>query len=401
MGKYFCLQIKRLLRTLPGALLVTLVLMAGLFVAYSVVTRQASDAQENQKFQVGLSGSVDDPILQMGLSALEAFDSTRYALEILRLSEQEAQDALVRGDIAAYVVIPDGFIEDAMAGNLRPLRFVSTTGAAGMVSIFKEEFTKVISDLLMEAQKGVYGMMDGFEAYDAPYQQALVDGLCFEYVGLVLTRNNAYSLQELGIADALGLEGYLLCGLAVVLMLLSCLPFAPLMIRRDPALARMLAAKGKGLVKQNLLELAAFALVLLAMLLMGGTTALLLVPQKPDGAQVWDILLRCLPVVLTVATFSFFLYSLSAELVSGVLLQFFAALAMCFVSGCMYPVFFFPESIQRMAAWLPAGLARSQLAGCITGENSVAALLGLLGYSVLFAGAAVAVRVRAVKQGQR
>ena len=91
------------------------------------------------------------------------------------------------------------------------------------------------------------------------------------------------------------------------------------------------------------------------------------------------------------------LYTLSGDLVGGVLLQFFLGVAMCFVSGCLYPVYFFPESVQHLAQYLPAGLARSHLAGYITGDGAV---LPLLGWCAVFCAVGVASRVRAVKEAR-
>jgi len=81
---------------------------------------------------------------------------------------------------------------------------------------------------------------------------------------------------------------------------------------------------------------------------------------------------------------SFCLYQLTAQLLSGVLLQFFVTVAMCFLCGCMYPVFFFPEGLQKLGAWLPAGLARSLLAGCVTGDFPISLWLTSLGYCLVF-----------------
>ena len=74
-------------------------------------------------------------------------------------------------------------------------------------------------------------------------------------------------------------------------------------------------------------------------------------------------MLRGLPVAVLAAAVSYLVYSLVSDLISGVLLQFFVSLALCFVSGCLYPVYFFPSGVQRVAAWLPTGAARNYLAG--------------------------------------
>ena len=93
---------------------------------------------------------------------------------------------------------------------------------------------------------------------------------------------------------------------------------------------------------------------------------------------------HALPVVLMAVSFSFMLYSLSSDLIGGILLHFFSSLLLCFVSGCLYPVYFFPSSIQKAAQWLPTGLARNQLASIVTEEAVLSQSLLLVGYSALF-----------------
>jgi len=86
------------------------------------------------------------------------------------------------------------------------------------------------------------------------------------------------------------------------------------------------------------------------------------------------------------------MYELASDLVSGVLLQFFGTLALCFICGCLYPITFFPDSVQKIAAFLPVGLARMQLADCILLKHTLQTTLALLGYGCLFALCAALVR---------
>lgn len=394
MGAYFLLQCKRIARYLPGAFLAMLVLLGGLLTAFSAVVQQDAQSADNQKFQVGLVGTAGDTMVQMGLAALKTFDSTQLSMEIVEMTEPEAHAALEKGAIGAYIVIPESFVDQAMQGRILPLKFVSTIGAANVVSVFKEEVTEVISVLLLESQRGVYGMQGAMKANGIGGRGKKMDALAFTYVEYVLARDRTYSLQELGISDFMGLEEYLLCGLAVLFLLLVCLPFAPLMIRKDLSLNRMLTARGQSALGQALCDLAAYFAGLLAMLLV------LLVLSHAFGQPFRSAdLLSFLPVVGLVAAFSFLLYTLSDDLISGVLLQFFLSLALCFVSGCMYPVYFFPVQVQKLAAWLPTGAARSQLSQCLTGEET-GALPILLGYILVFTLIGVALRVRRVKEAR-
>ena len=380
MKKYFWLQSKRMGRYLIGAFLAALVLLGGLLAIFGLMVQQSTTQENNQKFDIAMVGYTDDPFLQMGLNALTAFDSSRFSLNILQMTTKEAQGALSRGEIAAYVVVPENFVDNAMRGEILPLEFVSTTGAAGLVSMFKTELTGIFSQILLSAQKGVFGMAAVIEDYDKSYGN-IMDDMSIRYATYVFSRDKLYQVEELGIADALGFEEYLLCGLSVLFLLLCCLPYAPLMIRKDTALSRMQAAKGRPAFLQCCVDMAVYALALfmtLVLLLLIGLCIL------GDALPFVSVLLNALPVVILAAALSYMLFSLSTDLVGGILLTFFTTLALCFVSGCLYPVYFFPVQVQQIAAWLPTGLARTQLANCITGEPAGLNTLWLLMYSTVF-----------------
>lgn len=395
MGTYFTLQCKRILRYLPGALCVALVLLASLFTAYKLMI-QDSSAQDAQKFEIALVGTAEDRFLQMGLAALESFDSTRYSLQILEMTEEEAKAALARGAIGAYVVIPPEFVHEAMDGNIIPLKFISTTGAAGLVSIFKDEVTEVISSILVYSQKGTFGMADLLR--DQGITKGLgskMDAMAIRYVEYVLVRDKTYSLQELGVGDQLGLEDYLLCGICVLFLLLACLPFASLLIHRDQALSRMLCARGQHPLGQFLCDFGAYFLSLMAMLAVLVALGALALPGTLDP---WALLWQAVPVVTMVAAMSFLLYTLATDLIGGVLLQFFVSISVCFVSGCMYPPYFFPAQVQKMGAFLPTGIARTHLSALLTGRTEAWPGLALMAYSLVFLALAAICRVRRMKE---
>ena len=119
---------------------------------------------------------------------------------------------------------------------------------------------------------------------------------------LVLDMRQVYSLEELGIADALGMEDYILCGLGIVLLMLICLPFAPLMIPGDPALGRLLCSKGRPAWKQALCDYAAYVLALLCLLGILLAGALIFMPELLAHIP---MILGMLPAILLIASFSF------------------------------------------------------------------------------------------------
>lgn len=381
MSKYFWLNSKRTLTLLPRVLLglFCMALVLGALLG-ALLARQQQE--QTAKLPIALVGTTDDPILEMGMAALQTLDSTRYTVQIQSLTEQEARQALQAGQIALYAVIPEGFTHEAGYGHFLPITLVTGSGTANMVSIFKTEITQVLTDLLAEARKGVFGVADALDAQGIPSHKPM-NQLALSYVTFILGRDRLYSVTTLGIGDGLDLKDYLLCALSVVLLGLTCLPFGTVLLRQDLALPRLLAARGIGAFRQVLCEFGAFYLVLLLPALWLAATGI------------------SIPAVLAAAfclcAVSFLLYQLATDLISGTVLQFLLFVAMAFVSGCMYPVYFFPESLQRLAQWLPTGVARLCLSGSLQGRDAFA---GALLWGVASLALAVLVRQLRLKGGR-
>ena len=249
----------------------------------------------------------------------------------------------------------------------------------------------------MGAQKGVFGMSGTLKEQGLSEKlPGQMDALSLQYVDYILLRDRIYTVEELGVADSLTLGDTLLCGLSVLLVLLMCLPFAPVVIPSDLGLARMLHARRLSALRQCLAEFAAYGLTLTLLVTATAGVGLGLFPDTlaVDGVAAFG---RLLPVLFVLTALSFLLYSLTDHLIGGVLTHFFVTLALCFVSGCLYPVHFFPIGVQNLARYLPTGLTRTQLAGCLTGADTTAATLWLLGYGGVFLLVAIALRLRKIK----
>lgn len=392
MKKYFLLQLKRVLRFLPWGLTVVLVLFGCMSLVYNamVVAQEAEDAADRAKIAVGVVGTAGDQYLQWGLAAMQ-FDSTAMSIQLRPMEEAAAIESMKAGKIAAYIVFPEAFVGEALSGNVQQIRFVSTAGASGLVSILKEEITAIVGHILVACESGSYGVGDALTGTGNDHLWGQhVNDLALDYVDFLFARNKMYRVESLAVQDAVPFDRYMLSGLTVLLLMLSCLPFAPLYIRSDRALARVLRSKGIGAVAQTLAEFGGYCAGLC--LLLGAVSLVLgyggLLPAETAG---WRLFVGALPSLFVMAALSFLLYALSDHLISGVLLAFFVTLALCFLGGCMYPVQIFPDSIQRLAAVLPTGLTRQSLTGCFMGMKA-GHVWALLGYGGFFLALATAIR---------
>ena len=395
MGRLFLLRCKQFLRLLPWVLAAAVLLSVCAAAAGTAIVKQNTQADAQQKYRVALCTEEEDPLLQLGVEALKTLDDTRFAVELLRMEEPDARQALQNGEVDAFVVLPEGFLQAALGGNVPTVPFVTTPGGSAVGQLFRQQITQMIADLLLSAQKGSYGAY--YAMADSGLEgQALtaLNELCLEYILLALNRGSALKVQVLGVGDGVSLGEYLTCGLTVAVMFLLCLPFTPMLVQKDRAVHQMLAAKGSPVVLQVLPDL---LFPVLGISVVTGSVFGIMALAGVEWCIRWP---DTLPVAFLAAAMSYFICGLASEPVSGVLAQFGLSAGMCFVSGCMYPVYFFPSAVQELAKWLPAGVCRQFLCATVNGNRSGPALWLILGFAACFAFAGVWLRCRRILGGK-
>ena len=393
MKRYFGLQLKRLMKNFPFALTVVIVLFISLVIIFSSFVNMNEASDENQTFKIGISGDTDNQFFQIGKSALETFDSSRFSISFVELSELEAEKQLQKGEISAYAVMPEGFIEDALAGKVGKIKYVTSTGSVGLVSIFKNEITKVVQEILTCSQKGVFGLEEALvDNGQDDLVRKHINKINIEYIELIVSRGEMYTVEELGISDGLSLPQYLLCGITVLYVFIIGLPYVGGIVKKDLSLQKVISAKGYGFFKQLTSETCAYMVVLLcSVVAILSAVAIICVTYpsvlKNETLEILDLLkfaIQILPVVFLAASFCIMIFEFTDNIVSAVLLQFFLAVSLCYITGCLYPIYTFPVAVQKMAPFLPMGSARVYLQNCVAGEFSFASMIRVVLFAVLF-----------------
>ena len=264
----------------------------------------------------------------------------------------------------------------------------------------------MISEYVLHSQKGVYGAADALRATGAEGDPGeYMQKFSLEYVRLILQRSSFYRVDTLGIADSVGLSTYFFCGFTVVFLLLSVLPFAAMFVHRDHSVGQVLSANGVGALRQVFGEFSAllFVVVLslfsavalpLAITLFGGSVPV-------EGTFSILSFLSALPVAVAVCGMSLFLFECARDTVSGVLLHFFLSLSLCYVGGCFYPVFMFPDTVQALSRFLPTGIARAHLAASLSDGDLLRGTGALCLYGMFFFFLTVLLRRRKLISGGR
>ncbi len=408
-GAYFRAQMKRAWKLLPGQLMADLAVCICAGALACLLIAQGALTAEGTKYRIGMVGDLSDTYLGFGIAALQEMDDSRLMIELVGMSEQEAEDAFRRGDIYAVVRVPEGLMESVVYGkNDRPITYTASQGQKGLGTMVMGEITDIASTLVTASQSAVYAMQRILAQEGRSEETGWeTDKLNLSLINLVLARSGFSDVEALGYADGLSLSLYYFCSMVLLFLLLSGLLNGALFARRSASLPCFLKARGVGAFRQVLGEYAAYFCLVLAgffalclLLAFGLGRGLIGIPEwEGMGAAPF---LKALPeFLLTAAMFAalqFFLYE-AAGLVNGILLQLICGLGMGYLSGYFYPSAFFPERMQALGSFLPSGAAARLAQGGLTGVPSAGASAAVFVWLAVFLILAVTVRKGRIRKG--
>lgn len=395
-------QLKRIRNVFPLIFCMTLLLTAGIVLLASAVSRSDALSERKAKINIGLIGDVDRTYLDVGFSAIQKLDPSRYAIHFFSMGEAEAREKLARGEIIAYIAIPDDFIHSLNRGEDISLTYVTGSNASNIGTILMSEIMDVASGMATDSQNAIYGTRQLIAERDMwdVFEEA-TDSLFLHLVGLILNRMDLFLTECTGASEGMPFLSYYFVSFFIVFLLFWGIASSSLFIKKGIALTCLLKVRGRGVASQLCAEYAAyFALMLINLFLM-------IVPlgavfhsfdiriaewEAEPITELFFFLVRLIPVAAVIAALQFFLYELTPNMLSGIFLQFLTAISLSYLSGCLYPIAFFPESIQRVAPWLPSGAALRYAGKCLTSSPSWREALPLLAYFPLFLGVAAAIR---------
>lgn len=399
MNKYFSLQLKRAFKLLPFVMLVTVLILAFASIVIAGFVGKSKADDSNNRFKIAITGDTEGDYIELGMTALQTLDDTRFAMDIIEMEQKEAEKALRKGEISAYVVLPEDFIERAIKGETDRVTYVTSSGSRTIVTLFKNEITKLITDLVVYNQKGIHAIGNVCQDYSSKKLASKnVNELSLEYVDLIFDRGKLCTLEELGISEGITLSEYYVCAVSIIFLTLIGISFATVYVKKDHALSSLLTSKGQGVCKQVLLESASHFLMLLIQLVAVLAIAIsvwtyFLKSEIPYSFDVLTaFLIRLLVVTVLMTAFNTFMFEISGNFITSVLLYFFFSLGQCYISGCFYPLYALPLPLQKLSVFLPLGIGREYLEGAFLYEAKTFQLFALFAYTLIFLFGAIWIR---------
>lgn len=379
-GAIFFLQVKNGMHYFPGCFCLALVLCLAVCLLFGSLRSREETSDMQTKVRVGIVGDMSESYLGMGLSAIQTLDDSAYFCELLSLEEEEAAELLTIGDINCYVIFPAGFLDAVISGENKPATFVTTDGQEGIGTVLMEEIMDVVSELVLESQTGIYSLQDYLKSAGTEDYETKELSLNIEYIKNILNRNNLFHVEVIGVSHFLSMNEYYYCSLLLLLCMIVGTIVGAVSLGEEAAFSNFLRAKGYALWKQTLARYLAFALLLLFSLCFA-----------------MGVLYRFIPVLLLVGSLQFLLAELSDDVLGRFLLQFAGSFGMCFLSGCLYPISFFPKSLQLVGELLPTGVARRYMEEKMLGEGRLLTGLEILAYMAVFFALSVFLRRKKVE----
>lgn len=387
--QYFRLLIKRAFKIFPAILLVTVIVLGCLATAGGILLKSTLTGEKQQKISIGVVGDLESSYLDIGLYALQNMDSSRFYVELVNLDEEEAKTALDERQIQGYILVPENYINNLYLGINTPAKYITLNGPKTLGAMFSEEIVKIVSELVIESQNGMYSMQDLSLVYDDEDYHDNTNSLMLSYMNFILNRTEMYEINDLGIADSLSLGGYYVCGIATLFLLLWGVSCNRLFSSRNLSYNRLLKISGISPTSQVLCEYGAYAIITTVMLLLfAGIFGIVIsfvklpVPELLQAGVVDCLLfvIRLIPAVLMITLMQYTFYELIPNFIGALLAQFFSFLILGYLSGCLYPNFFFPDFLRNLMECLPVGLAFSFIRKTMSNELALFDFIWIIAY---------------------
>lgn len=400
---YFLAQLKRAARLLPGQILVDLAVCVCAGALAWLLIAQWAGAAAGTRYRIGMVGDLSASYLGFGIAALQEMDDSRFMVELVPMSEQEAEEAFRRGELYAVMRVPEGLMESIVYGeNDRLITYTAAQGQQGLGTMVMGEITDIASTLVTCSQSAIYGMQrilaDQGRGEEIGWE---TDKLNLALIQMALSRSGFGEVEILGYGDGLSLELYYFCGGILLFLLLSGLLNSALFVQDNRAFSCFVKARGVSAPWQILGEYLAYFLLVLGglfslclPLMFALEKAVLAVPEwEGMGAAPFVAFLPVLlPAAALFAAMQLFFFEAAEGIVNGILVQLICGIGMGYLSGYFYPSAFFPEKMRVLGEALPSGAAARFAQAGVMGKIPGAVWAAALGWLAVFLGLTMLVR---------
>lgn len=384
---WFQTEYKRAAFVLPAALgkAVILLVLTGMTAFCAQKIRLAS--ADREPVQIGYAAQ-ENMLIRMAVSYVENMEAVKGLCRFVPVEEEEGKALLAEGELGALLVLPENMIEGILSGSNEPANFYLAENPSPAGLVF-EELANAATGLLAVAQAEIYAAHALTEYFQvAPYGlEQMYQELDAFNLGIVTEREQYFRFRQLSETGNTGFAVYY-AGAFFTIYLLVAGMFLGSFLKRGREEMRLLQKRGgvsyaSQLLGRNCILAGCLLLLLLATGLMwisGSVREALQISRSLQG------LFLVVPAVFCAASWLQFIYLFAESERSAILPAGFAAVFLCYLSGCFVPSALLPEVVNRLAAIMPTTYIKAAFTAVFSGNDTAflktAAFLCL--FSVVF-----------------
>lgn len=407
--KYLRVQFLRGVKLCPIIIIFTLVLSLGMFSILGNILSKSNTDETNTKFNIGFVGDPDDELLSFGVAAVSTFDSSSQYVNIIQLSEEDAISKLKENEINGYIKVPDGFLESLYYGKDVKVQYIALDKPAQLSNIFINEISSLVTDIVVESKNGMIAYSNYAFSTDLSREEVYerVEDIDIEYLSLVINRDEILNIEEVDVDNNLSFTQYYLCAFVILLLMLWGIVCVNLVAKSDLSLERSLYSKGFNCALQIVAEYLPFFLIIFINFLVIFTglsiaTALNIFDVGLDfsGADYIVKALQLIPDVMLICALAFFVYQLTSNIISAVVLQTLTVVSLAYASGLLYPLSSLPRVVQNTSVFLPTGVSFEYFSQVMLDDINAQSLLAVFLYTAVLLILSVMVRKIKLRGGR-
>lgn len=357
----------------------------------------AIQSRGEKRIGVGVVGNIENKYMKLGVEMLNNMDASRFSVKFESLDEENAKKALREGRIAGYFKIDKDFIEGLENGENRPVIYVSSSG--GLMNELSKEVASVFSVLIVNSERVIYAVDEYLSEHKNVYDRETANTeLNMSLLKNVFTRGKIYNIETKALTGEVSVKDNYICAMIIILTALSGVGLGSLLSGKKDTLQEVLKSRGLSYISSIICELITVTLYILILIIFGFGIFLLAINFLQDESFIspdyFEFFCNIFAVSIMFASMHLFIYELIYQRVTAVLTEIILGISLCYIGGCIYPLSFFPDIIQKISVFLPSTAGKNILISGLGYRLDLFSLEVVFLYTVLFMGGVYVLRCK-------
>lgn len=363
LKQYTCLEIKRMFLSLPKLFLGSLFLLV-LLSGFLIICAQGTGREkEKDTITVAVAAAEDEPFIDWMISTVSNMKNMAYICSFERMDETLADRKLKSGEVDAVFLIPKQYIASIVRGENTPVTIRFGKTQANIANFLFRQLCEAASFFILGSEAGIYSLQEYYAYHNLSGERGDELELNLRYISEIITLDKAVTKEETIESGSYPLTSQYIISGFLLFLLFQGLSYSKLLAPQSHSLQNQLALEHLGYGRQLLAKWTALFLSVLSVCLfyfllfsIGVKISGFSLPGTICGSfgGIWQFAVYCIPVLITCTALILFVYELTEDASSGLLLLTFCILLMGLCSGFFYPLEHLPQAVRSIAPLLPA-----------------------------------------------